>query len=295
MGKKFNYFYKITNNIDGKFYYGIHSTNNIDDGYMGSGSRLNHAYKKYGIQNFTKKILKFFDTRKECVEYEAEMVTEELVHNQKCYNVSCGGEYYNTIGTVSVRDSNGNCFRCSKYDEKYLNGEYTPVAKGLVCVIVKDTNEKKTITTDEYYSNKEKYIAGMHSVYVKRKDKLDDDYFLIPQEEYSRNKNLYIHKDKGYIRAKDKYNKYFYIHTSDKRLLSGELVPMWSGWKHSDETKKKMKEIHKLNNHQQGEKNSQYGTCWIMKGDISKKIKKGDLDIYINDGWVKGRKCKKIM
>ena len=30
-----------------------------------------------------------------------------------------------------------------------------------------------------------------------------------------------------------------------------------------------------------------------MKGEVSKKIKKDDLDTYINDGWIKGRKCKK--
>ena len=79
--KKYNYFYKITNNLNNHFYYGIHSTNDLEDGYMGSGTRLNYAYKKYGIENFTKEILKFFDTREECAEYEAEMVTEELIQH----------------------------------------------------------------------------------------------------------------------------------------------------------------------------------------------------------------------
>ena len=64
--KKYNYFYKITNNINNHFYYGIHSTDNLNDGYMGSGSRLHAAYKKYGIENLSKDILKYFDTREEC-------------------------------------------------------------------------------------------------------------------------------------------------------------------------------------------------------------------------------------
>jgi hypothetical protein len=48
----FYYFYKITNKINGKYYYGVHSTNNIEDGYMGSGVVITKAYEKYGIGNF---------------------------------------------------------------------------------------------------------------------------------------------------------------------------------------------------------------------------------------------------
>ena len=158
--KKYHYFYKITNNINNHFYYGIHSTDDLDDGYMGSGVRLNYAYKKYGIENFSKEILKFFDSREECAEYEAEMVTEQLVHDDNCYNVSCGGEYFNTLGTVSVRDKDGKCFRVSKYDEKYLSNEYIPVAYNHVIAIDKTTNIKVSIPKDEYYKNKDRYLSG---------------------------------------------------------------------------------------------------------------------------------------
>lgn len=37
--KKYNYFYKITNKLNGH-YYGVHCTNDIDDVYMGSDKRL---------------------------------------------------------------------------------------------------------------------------------------------------------------------------------------------------------------------------------------------------------------
>lgn len=54
--------------------------------------------------------------------------------------------------------------------------------------------------------------------------------------------------------------------------------------KHSEEAKLK---ISKANS---GEGNSQYGTCWITKDGINKKIKKEDLTNWELEGWVKGLK-----
>ena len=112
---KYHYFYKIINLINNHFYYGIHSTNNLDDGYMGSGSRLHHAYKKYGIENFKKEILKYFDTREELAQYEADVVTEELVLDENCYNISCGGEKFNTLNSITVKDKN-NTYYAEKFN-----------------------------------------------------------------------------------------------------------------------------------------------------------------------------------
>jgi hypothetical protein len=45
-----------------------------------------------------------------------------------------------------------------------------------------------------------------------------------------------------------------------------------------------------LTGHQQGEKNSQYGTCWVVHEVFgNKKIKKDLLPDYLLQGWVKGR------
>ena len=41
--------------------------------------------------------------------------------------------------------------------------------------------------------------------------------------------------------------------------------------------------------HQKGSGNSQYGTCWITNGSDTKKIKKEELDLWINKGYYKGR------
>jgi len=89
--KTHNYFYKITNLVNGKYYYGIHSTNNLEDGYIGSGSTLLKAIKKYGRKNFIKEIISDYPTRKEASEHEKVVVNMELVRLEECYNLKTGG------------------------------------------------------------------------------------------------------------------------------------------------------------------------------------------------------------
>ncbi len=79
--------YKITNRINNKYYIGKHATNNLDDGYMGSGKLIRKAIKKYGIENFTKEFLHIFNTELEMNEAEANLV----VINENSYNLCPGG------------------------------------------------------------------------------------------------------------------------------------------------------------------------------------------------------------
>tara|TARA_R110000868_G_scaffold12456_15_gene59602 strand:+ start:47 stop:871 length:825 start_codon:yes stop_codon:yes gene_type:complete len=90
--KKHNYFYKITNLVNSKYYYGIKSTNNIEDRYFGSGTALKNAIKKYGVDNFTKEIIADYSTRKEASDHEARVVTLELIQLKECYNCKTGGD-----------------------------------------------------------------------------------------------------------------------------------------------------------------------------------------------------------
>jgi len=75
---------------------------------------------------------------------------------------------------------------------------------------------------------------------------------------------------------------------SKKLHKEGKLkVPDWTGKKHSEASKQKMK-ISAEGKHI-GDKNSQYGTCWITNGQENKKIKKEELDKFIELGYYKGR------
>lgn len=85
--------YEITNKINGKIYVGVHKTKNIDDGYMGSGgAHYRNALKKYGVDNFDRKILKYFDDEKSAYEYEESVVNEEFVSREDTYNENIGGK-----------------------------------------------------------------------------------------------------------------------------------------------------------------------------------------------------------
>lgn len=126
--KKYNYFYKITNNINNHYYYGVHCTDNLDDGYMGSGIRLHYAYKKYGMENFTKEILKYFDTAQEAYEYEAEIVTENLTADKNCYNISLGGIIHLSTNKICVKYKNTKEFFMidkNEYDNEIYDTPWT--------------------------------------------------------------------------------------------------------------------------------------------------------------------------
>jgi len=75
--RQYHYLYKITNLINNKIYIGIHSTNRLDDGYLGSGLAFKRALKLYGKENFRKEILEWFDWRIEALQREAEIVNFE--------------------------------------------------------------------------------------------------------------------------------------------------------------------------------------------------------------------------
>jgi len=99
--------YKITNKTNNKYYIGKHQTNNIDDGYMGSGKLLRRAINKHGINNFVKEILHIFDNEQDMNNKEKELV----VIGEQSYNLCDGGKggfgYINKLPNQSWRIKTG--------------------------------------------------------------------------------------------------------------------------------------------------------------------------------------------
>ena len=76
-----------------------------------------------------------------------------------------------------------------------------------------------------------------------------------------------------------------------KYYKAGGVNPMQDK-KHTEETKRKMS-LSAQGKHD-GDKNSQYGTCWIFNPELkeNKKISKDNIDTWLKKGYFKGRKMK---
>lgn len=90
--KKYHFIYKTTNLLSGKYYIGMHSTDDLNDGYMGSGKRLRYSVNKYGKEKHKVEILEFFDTRAELKARELEIVNLNEIAKEECLNLVVGGE-----------------------------------------------------------------------------------------------------------------------------------------------------------------------------------------------------------
>ncbi len=79
--KKYHTIYKVTCFTTGKYYIGKHSTNNLDDNYLGSGLEIKESIKEYGKENHYKEILSIHKTSEESLLEEASLVTWDLIES----------------------------------------------------------------------------------------------------------------------------------------------------------------------------------------------------------------------
>lgn len=90
--KKQHNIYKTTNLINGKFYWGVHNSDDENDGYLGSGDLLLKAIDKYGKENFRRETKFLYETSKEAYNDEALIINDEMIKDKiNCYNRSLGG------------------------------------------------------------------------------------------------------------------------------------------------------------------------------------------------------------
>ena len=207
--KQYHYIYKTTNLVNKKYYYGMHSTDDLEDGYLGSGRRLRRSINKYGEENHVREILEFVDDRKKLIEREKEVVNLNEIAKEDCMNLMVGG-----VGGI--------------------------------------INEEHKI---KFADRGRKAIALLMK---------NDEKYRLKHSKHASETMKKTHRE-----GKFKYDKF-------------------KGKSHSEETKQKMSDAKKGKG--LAEKNSQFGTCWITKGDLNKKIDLLELNKFLADDWIKGRK-----
>ncbi len=90
--KRIFFIYRTVNKVNNKKYYGKHSTYDMDDGYIGSGTILCRSIKKYSKDSFRRDILMFFDSESDLNKYEMLFINESLVSKDDVYNIAIGGQ-----------------------------------------------------------------------------------------------------------------------------------------------------------------------------------------------------------
>jgi hypothetical protein len=190
----------------------MHSTDNLNDGYLGSGKRLWNSIKKHGKVNHSIEILEHYGSREDLKKREVELVNEDCIKDPMCMNLVLGGSGF---------AGDDHTYDCAK----------------------KGSNAAKL--------------------------KLETDLVFKEQMRNLHSEQMTQHHKDGKIR-----------------------YDTFTGKSHSEETKKIIRE--KKIGSGIGDTNSQYGTCWVTKDGLNKKIKKEHIEDHYNNGWVKGRILKNV-
>ena len=222
--KKFYFLYQTTNLINSKIYIGMHTTFNLNDGYLGSGKIIKRAIEKYGRENFKRNILFLCSSKEELVSLEKKYVTEDFLSENKdrIYNLTRGG---------------GGGFA-------YIN--------------------KMGLGVPIYLQKVDTVARNKKAIESKRK-KMSDPIFRNVVGSIIRKRVLEYYDSRNHVGH-----------------MKGKLL--------SEESKRKIGINSALC--QKGEGNSQYGKCWVFNSVFkeSKRIKKEELNIWLSQGWLKGRK-----
>lgn len=90
--REYHIIYKTTCLVTGKWYIGMHSTDDLNDGYLGSGQQLRRSVKKYGKEQHKTEVLEFLPDRESLWRREEELVTKKLMEDELCMNLATGGQ-----------------------------------------------------------------------------------------------------------------------------------------------------------------------------------------------------------
>jgi hypothetical protein len=101
--RKYHIVYQTKNIVNGMIYVGAHSTDIIEDGYLGSGFRLILAIEKYGKELFFRTVQHIYNNPIDMFDKEKEIVNPEFLKRNDVYNIVEGGYGGFNKGTTGLK------------------------------------------------------------------------------------------------------------------------------------------------------------------------------------------------
>jgi len=193
-----------------------------------------------------------------------------------CHKTDDKNDDYMGSGTLLKRAYN-------KYGEAHFKKE----------ILFDCENEEEMFSIEEDLVNEE-FVSRLDTYNVALGGKCGSWYYANKQGLNNKNDNG---KKGGEVTKKlledEEYKKEFQEKVSNGlKLYFSENESWWNGKKHSNETKKKIGKANSV--HQKGEKNVNFGKCWVhhIAKKQSKMVVLEELNQWISKGWEKGRKLK---
>lgn len=298
---QFHYVYKITNWYNGKEYIGKHSTYNLDDGYMGCGSHLYYAKRKYGLEYFTKEILSFHNSEQEAYDQEGILVDEKYVNDKMTYNIIIGGK---DVGMSGYKHSDITKDKISKSVTGENNPFYNKKHSDITKEKISKTNTGRILTEEQRHNQSIGHLNLYKSGYI-------SPNLNVPLTEEHKEKiskanldyiTIYNEKLKKYKRIKE-INLNLFL-TNDWIIKSPTSERCWI----SNIDSKQMKFIHnadidaylidkawvigkKFSKKEQKNNPKRDGKIWIHNKELNNStlIKPDELHIWLKFDWELGR------
>ena len=155
------YTYQTKNLINGKTYVGVHTTNRLNDGYIGCGIKSDascrsqtkavrnypfiNAIAKYGYKNFKKEILSFYENIEDAYSDEEYIVDEKWVLNKDNYNVSLGGKGSKKIYRLNnFKEEINTLFSDRNVSYKFISEKYNTTKGSWIGLITEESKIKRS-------------------------------------------------------------------------------------------------------------------------------------------------------
>ena len=202
---EYHYIYKVVCKISGKYYIGMHSTSNLEDGYFGSGKVLKRSLNKYGKENHAFEIIEYLPDRSSLKLREKELVNESLLQDPKCMNLQLGG-------------GGGFC------NEEHMRKCYLAAAKSPERAEKARNGFRKLLSTPE---SREKYIFNLKKG-LKNRTKYSMSGKLQSDETKKKIGEANSISQKGY--SNSQYGTCWITNEKEnKKIHRGDLIP--EGWR----------------------------------------------------------------